>query len=261
MAGLPMARGRLFSDIDILVPQASLDAVEHALLKAGWATTHEDPYDQRYYREWMHELPPMKHVRSQGMVDVHHAILPRTAPIQPDTARLLASAVPLGDGGLAVLAPADMVLHSAVHLFHDGEFDKGLRDLLDIHRLLQHHGAAPGFWDSLTARAREHGLGRPLYYALRYCTLLFGLTAPSTTMTRAAAWAPAWPVRWMMDQLFGRALLPRHQSCVRRFDAAARFVLYVRANWLRMPPLLLARHLLRKAMVPPQAGTPQRAAP
>ncbi|UUZ51357.1 hypothetical protein LP420_18985 [Massilia sp. B-10] len=42
-----------------------------------------------------------------------------------------------------------MVIHSATHLFYDGEFDKGLRDLLDLHRLLTEFGATPGFWQVL----------------------------------------------------------------------------------------------------------------
>lgn len=260
MGDLPLARGRLFSDIDILVPHKRLDQVEDALLRAGWVTTHDDPYDQRYYREWMHELPPMKHVRSQGMVDVHHAILPRTAPIQPDTAELMAAATPLGQSSLAVLSRADMVLHSAVHLFHDGEFDKGLRDLLDIHRLLEEF-SGDAFWDRLLARAQVLGLGRPLYYALRYSQHLLGTAVPVEATACAAAWAPAWPLRWLMDRLFERALRPHHESCELPFSAAARFALYVRANWLRMPPLLLARHLLRKALIAPQSADAQRAVP
>src|SRR5688572_7623250 len=56
-AGLPAAQGRVFSDIDFLVPRAALPQVEAALMLHGWATTHHEPYDQRYYREWMHELP------------------------------------------------------------------------------------------------------------------------------------------------------------------------------------------------------------
>lgn len=252
MAGMAHARGRLFSDIDILVPRAQLDAVEHALLKRGWASTHTDPYDQHYYREWMHELPPMRHMRTQGMVDVHHAILPRTAHVQPDPEKLMEAAVAIGEGSFHVLSPADMVLHSAVHLFHDGEFDKGLRDLLDIHRLLQAFASAPGFWDQLTARARELGLGRPLFYALRYSARLLGATAPAHVVKRADAWAPAWPLRWLMDQLFLRALLPPHESCDSTFSPSARFALYIRANWLRMPPLMLARHLLRKALLSPR---------
>ena len=43
------------------------------------ATTHHSAYDQRYYREWMHELPPLLHVRRQTALDVHHAIAPETA--------------------------------------------------------------------------------------------------------------------------------------------------------------------------------------
>jgi hypothetical protein len=261
MAGMDLADGRLFSDVDILVPFERLDAVEHALLKGGWVHTHEDAYDQHYYREWMHELPPMRHVRSQGMVDVHHAILPRTASIQSDPARLRAAAVALGDSGLKVLAPADMVLHSALHLFHDGEFDKGLRDLLDIHRLLLQFSVTPGFWDGLTARARELGLGRPLFYALRYSQRLLGTPVPAHVTERSHAWAPVWPLTMLMDGLFERALLPQHESCATRLSGFARMALYLRANWLRMPPWMLARHLLRKALIPPQGSANARALP
>ena len=44
--------------------------------------------------------------------------------------------------GFAVLAPEDMVLHSATHLFNEGEFDRGLRDLNDLDLLLREFGAA-----------------------------------------------------------------------------------------------------------------------
>ena len=47
-------------------------------------------------------------------------------------ATLLARARPLGDSGFHVLAPEDMVLHSAVHLYQEGELDHGMRDLLDL---------------------------------------------------------------------------------------------------------------------------------
>ena len=65
-----------------------------------------------------------------------------------------------------------MVLHSAMHLFYDGEFDHGLRDLVDIHRLLQRFGAEPAFWQALPGRARVLQLERPLFYALRYAAAL-----------------------------------------------------------------------------------------
>jgi hypothetical protein len=254
-AGLAAGRGRLFSDIDVLVPKALLPDVEAALMLGGWASTHHDAYDQHYYREWMHELPPMVHIRRGNAIDVHHAILPETARLHPDPAKLRAAAQPVpGLPGVATLAPADMVLHSAVHLFFDGEFDKGLRDLFDIHRLLGEFGSRPGFWQGLPARADELELARPLFYALRYCRRLLGTAVPQAVFDAMAPAAPNRALLWLMDQLFARALLPVHASCQDRFSGLARFALYVRGNWLRMPPLLLSRHLFHKAFLSPRAA-------
>ena len=95
LAGLPVARGRVFTDVDILVPRTALAEVEAALMLHGWATTHHSPYDQRYYRHWMHELPPMLHVTRETVLDVHHAILPMTARLKPDSAKLLQASQPV----------------------------------------------------------------------------------------------------------------------------------------------------------------------
>ncbi|MFC0136151.1 hypothetical protein CR105_02320 [Massilia eurypsychrophila] len=252
MAGLPPAPGRLFSDIDILVPKGRLAEVEAALMLHGWAANHHDEYDQRYYREWMHELPPMEHVMRQSLIDVHHAILPETSKARPDPAALRAASQAIaGDDGLRVFAPADMVLHSAVHLFYDGEFDHGMRDLIDIHRLLQQFGQEPGFWAELPRRAAQLQLERPLFYALRYAERLLGAAVPADVL---AAGRPPAPLLALMDALFGRALLPAHPSCADRYTGIALRLLYIRANWLRMPPLLLARHLFHKAFISPKAS-------
>ncbi len=250
MAGLPPAPGRLYSDIDILVPKERLDEVEAALMLHGWAANHLDAYDQRYYRQWMHELPPMQHVIRQSLIDVHHAILPETAAARPDPASLRAASVAAaGDDGLRVLAPLDMVLHSAVHLFYDGEYDHGLRDLADIQRLLLQFSQAPGFWQALPQRAAELQLSRPLFYALRYAHRLLGVEVPAAAL---AAGRPPAPLLALMDALFSRALLPPHASCADRYTSLALLLLYIRGNWLRMPPLLLARHLFHKAFLSPK---------
>ncbi|MDD2720473.1 MAG: nucleotidyltransferase family protein [Gallionella sp.] len=250
MSGLPTARGRIFSDIDILVPKETVNQVEAALMMQGWATTHHDAYDQHYYRTWMHELPPMQHVRRMTVLDVHHAILPETAAIHPDSAKLIKAATKLTQpGDLAVLAPADMVLHAACHLFHEGELDNGLRDLLDIDSLLRHFGATPSFWHDLTGRAAELELTRPLFYALRYAARL--LQTPLPQATTAGLAGPNAALLALMDMLYTRALLPDHPSCSDHLSAIARQLLYLRANWLRMPPVLLARHLFHKAFLSP----------
>ncbi|MDR2837217.1 MAG: nucleotidyltransferase family protein, partial [Azonexus sp.] len=71
-ADLTAASGRLFGDVDILVPRADLNHAEAALMQQGWASGGSDPYDQRYYRQWMHEIPPMTHRGRGTVVDLHH---------------------------------------------------------------------------------------------------------------------------------------------------------------------------------------------
>lgn len=242
-AGLPPAPGRFASDVDILVPKTTLDNVERALIERGWETMKLDAYDQRYYRTWMHELPPLCHRDRDVVVDVHHNILPETGRLHPDPNELLRASQSINGERLKVLAPHDMVLHSAAHLFQDGELDGGLRDLVDLDSLLRHFGADPAFWDGLASRAQSMDLERPLFYASRYCHRWLGTPVPDAANVegpRAATVA-------VMDILTGRALMPDGWRSHSLRTQLARWVLYVRSHWLRMPPLLLARHLLKKA--------------
>jgi len=248
MAALPPARGRLFNDIDILVPRAEIGRVEESLTRRGWAIPQMSTYDDRYYRRWMHEIPPMIHVERQTTVDVHHTIVPETARLALDAAKLFAAARPIdGTRALHVLSPEDMTLHSATHLFNEGEFRHGLRDLDDIDRLLRYFGSDPDFWPRLVARAVELVLRRPLYYALRYGAALLGTPVPPTLRETVQLPPPASPLRALMDRLFNHALRANHASCRTLSSPLALWLLYVRAHYLRLPPYLLLPHLLRKA--------------
>jgi hypothetical protein len=247
-AQLPFAGGRFFSDVDILVPHARIREVEGALIQHGWATTHLTPYDQRYYRQWMHELPPMRHLKRGTVVDVHHRILPLTARYHPDPVRMLDAAVPTAEAGVWVLAPEDMLLHSATHLFHEGEFANGFRDLVDLDRLFRYFLPQDGFADRLTHRARELQLERPLELAVRYTHRLVATQLPETGPLRSRL-SSSGPRMQLMDALYERALRPDHPLLDAPGSALARWLLYVRAHWLRMPPHLLVQHLGRKALV------------
>lgn len=253
MAGLPVSLGRMFSDVDIIIPKRALPTVESALMMNGWIGSHHDAYEQRYYREWMHEIPPMQHLRRGTVIDVHHAILPETARIRANSAAMREAAVAVpGQADVFVLMPVDMVLHSAAHLFHEGELDNGLRDLFDLYSLLRHFGATPGFWEQLPDRAVELGLQRPLYYALRYATALLGTPVPGPVIKAAQHGAPHPATRRLMDFCFLRGLRADHPTCSDRWTPLARWLLYVRSHWLRMPFFLLLVHLARKAIIPPK---------
>jgi hypothetical protein len=249
MAELPPRLGRLVSDIDILVPKSKLAEVEQALLHAGWEAIKLDPYDQRYYRTWMHELPPLRHRDRLSVVDVHHSILPETARLKPDAAKLIAAARTIAEPELMVLSPPDMVLHGATHLFQDGDLAGGLRDLIDLDDLLRHFGASEaGFWNDLAPRARELDLQRPLFYALRFAKRLLGTPIPDEVEQAARVGQPSAPVLALMDALVRRALLRDLDQPAPRAAGGARWLLYVRSQWLRMPPALLGQHLARKAL-------------
>ncbi len=247
LAELPPARGRLASDIDIMVPHAALEAVQAALERHGWEAMKLDPYDQQYYRRWMHELPPLQHRERRSVVDVHHTILPRTSRLRPDPDKLWRDARKLPGGPFSVLSPEDMVLHSAAHLFHDGDLSVAIRDLVDISDLLTHFGETPGFSDRLVPRAREMNLARPLFYALRYAQTLLTTPVPEDAMCEAEANAPNRATLAVMDRLAPQVLLPTDPNDPGRGTGRAAMALYIRSHWLRMPPLLLSAHLIRKA--------------
>src|SRR5438876_7969208 len=134
-----------------MVPREKIEEVERTLIRSGWAVADLDDYDQRYYREWGHEIPPLQHAERETPLDIHHTILPLTSRFHPDAAALLAASQPLDNPRLRVLGPADMVLHSTVHVFND-EVSHPFRDLSDLDLLLRHFGERPDFWDELLAR-------------------------------------------------------------------------------------------------------------
>ena len=248
MAGLPPAVGRVFSDMDVLVAHEQLSTVESALFRAGWIHEDADAYKDHYYRTWMHEIAPLRHVQRGTVLDVHHTISPPTSRFRVDGRQLLERVVPIaGLEGFFVLCPADMVLHSALHLFQEGELNKGLRDLLDMRDLLVHFGQDERFWPDLLARAQTLGLGEPLFHVLHHLEQLLAYRCPEHLRARVQGLAPSWLGRQLTLALFTRALVPQHPSCQRSWDGLARWLLYVRSHYLRMPLNLVISHLARKA--------------
>ncbi|WEK42554.1 MAG: nucleotidyltransferase family protein [Candidatus Sphingomonas colombiensis] len=233
-AGLDAGQGRHIGDLDILVPRTALDAAEAALLDAGWEWVKPDPYDDEYYRRWMHELPPLIHRDRDRMIDVHHTILPPTARTTPDAMKLIAAAEPLGNG-LSILSAEDIVIHAAIHLFADGDLSGGLRNLWDIDRLVREFLHRDGdYLTKLRARAVEHQAARAVARSLRLAGKLFDTPVPDGKAEQS------------FDTLARRRLLAR-DGWGRGTYPATRFAFYVRSHWLRMPPMMLARHLWIKS--------------
>lgn len=250
-ASLEAGQGRLLSDIDILVPGARLAEAERVLVDHGWMTTKFDAYDQRYYRQWMHELPPMRHLDRGSSLDVHNTILPPTSKPKPDVKALWSEARSLGGRtGIFVLGPHDMILHSATHLFYDGDFSHGLRDLVDIDALLRSFSTEDGFWPALLVRARLHGLLMPLRHALRHCQGMLDTKVPDEVLGALEHEVKsAMPVGRFVDRVVQLGLCAVLERRPTYGQQMAGFILYVRSHYLRMPLRLLVPHLLRKRFV------------
>jgi hypothetical protein len=251
-ADLPAARGRLFGDVDILVPHGKLPQVEAALMLHGWLSDESDAYNQRYYREWMHEIPPMLNHSRGTVIDVHHTILPLTARPKLPAQLLFEEARTVRPGSpFQVLSPCDMVIHSATHLFYESELKNGLRDLFDLDSLLRHFATSePDFWDRLTQRAEVLDLAGPVGHAFRYCSQLLETPIPPGALNNTRRKTPISVINtWLLDAAYKRALRPDHPLAADFWSPLARFALYIRGHALRMPLPMLVRHLTRKSLM------------
>src|SRR3546814_13176004 len=85
--------------------------------------------------------------------------------------------------------------HAAAHLFADGDLAGGMRNLWDIHCLIEQFGT-----DGLAERARHHGLEREVHRAARLAHALYATAIPE-----------AWRTRDRADALFRRRLPARDE--------------------------------------------------
>lgn len=247
-SGNSASKGRLFGDVDLMVRESSLADAERLLVHSGWMTSTLNSYDQRYYRQWMHEVPPLRHLKRQTTLDLHHSIIPPVSHANFPLEKLWQQALPVDDmPGLFALSHVDMILHSATHLFHEGEFDQGLRDLSDLDLLLREYIVQDALWDDLLKRSVELKLERPLFYALRYAQRILHTPVPDGFLKKVAKQGQfGYLHNQMMDRLFLAAFMPNHETCKASGAGFARFLLFIRAHWIRMPWYLLFPHLVRK---------------
>ncbi|SHE23682.1 nucleotidyltransferase domain-containing protein [methanotrophic endosymbiont of Bathymodiolus puteoserpentis (Logatchev)] len=245
---IPFAQSRLLADIDILVKKSDIHTVETCLQQQGWQTAKLDEYDQQYYRTWMHEVPPLRHQERFIEVDLHHTILPLSSRLQPSPELLIEDSIVVENIAYKVFSPVDMILHSSVHLFYDAELNGAdFRDLVDLKELIAYFQPQQEFFfEILLDRAKQLTLQRPLYYTLYFIHNLLDAPIPEEYIEKNIG-KPSWLTRKLMCYLVPLALIPEHPDFPRKKVALARWLLYVRSHFLRMPFYLLIPHLLRKS--------------
>jgi putative nucleotidyltransferase-like protein len=258
LAGLPESEGRVYVDLDLMVPEDELGNVESVLTSKGWQFQQLSAYDEYYYRVWSHEIPPLIHIERETEVDIHHTIAPLTSQLKINTDLLFEAAVPVdNDTKVKILSPVDMVIHCAVNLFQNNELADDLRDLLDFHDLLLFFGSKEeGFWEKLTVRANQLRLSYILFYALYFSNSIFRTIIPGYVFSDLDK-KPGRIKLWIMHQTVPLALFPQHPDKPSRTVAIARTLMYLRSHWIRMPLYLLIPHLAYKTFL---AVFPKKAA-
>jgi len=244
---LPCAHGRTFSDIDILVNKSNLEQIEMILKFSGWIKTEIEDYDEKYYRTWMHEIPPLVHIKRGSVLDVHHNILPLTNKYTPNAESFDIDSVYVeGVGNINTLSDIDLCIHNAVHLFTESEFHHGLRDLSDFDLLLRHFQKSNiKFVNQLIVRSKELGLFDYTRLAIRYSHLTFNTPIGSTLLQELQNKSLLHD--HFQDFCFQNLFIPNHGSCRTWKFGLATWLLYWRGHLIRMPLRLLIPHLCRKS--------------
>lgn len=235
LSGDANAPGRMFSDMDVLVRRADLPVVEASLMSVGWKPSGLNAYDQAYYRNWMHEVPPMVHVRRHTVVDLHHAINPPVSRLHIAPERLFERMVQV-QAGLFVLSAADRVIHCALHLLQEGEPGKVIRDLYDLHLLLQQHHRTADDLQALRQRAQALNVTAQVDAAIGAARALF-VTAPGVK-THAG---------WLQTCLVRAGMNANGTTTTTLAGDAASLALLAYAHWMKMPVHILLPHLVRKS--------------
>lgn len=178
--GVTPALGRTVNDLDLLVSRANIEATREAFLLAGW------DFGDVPITDGEHQLPVVTHLQRKTQLELHWQLVGEGGAVAFDVAAVIADAVPLADGVLALLRPEDTTLVCVAHFIRNSRPASAFRDLLDLRELVADFTSKDAsFGTTLIARAEQVGLGAALSRAVRDSTELFG-EIPSPEL---AAWA------------------------------------------------------------------------
>ncbi|MCF2947726.1 nucleotidyltransferase family protein [Paraglaciecola aquimarina] len=240
-----VGKGRTFSDIDILVNKADLPNIEKRLKALAWFSESVSDYDEKYYREWAHEVPPLIRAGRGTVVDIHHNLIPPISGKAPDI-KLFLEGLRKVDSGYYILSAHAMTLHSIIHLFYQEEFIHGFRDLSDLHLLFTENNEDPTFYPELLKLADETKFGVELFYACRYLQSIIGTKVNDTFLSNLSKYKPSSLKLLVSDWMFSRILIPRHSLVNKAFTSLAHQMAFIRGHKLKMPFNILCIHTFNK---------------
>jgi len=236
--------GRTFSDIDVLVPKKDIPYIEQQLALFGYLGEPISDYDQHYFRNWTHEIPPICHHGRGTVLDIHHNLVPLVSGRAPQIAAFEKHVIKT-KSGYAVLDLPAITLHSLMHLFFNEVFKHAFRDLTDLHLLFTDFSEDD--WTQIIKLSAETGFMFELMLAVRYCQKILGTRIPPWVCQQLEPIAPNAVRLWLLDFIFSYTLRPNHPLVSSKRQKIANFFAFVRGHYLKMPLPILFWHLMMKS--------------
>lgn len=237
----PVGKGRQFADIDLLVDRQYLNTVEQVLLWHGWHCEKETEYDDKYYRDWMHELPPMRHSELPVGLDLHHHLVPPTSKMHFEAGIFNSLLRPTDTKGMHLLTVPGQMLHTSLHMLTNDDLSGLLKDLMDFYILSEDIDRDRHYLD-LIGLATTLNIEVHVKRAIRIVAHLFSITLPAEVQQLVQ---PTSRLEGVVDRLYlnqiSHQLLADPQT-----ESYSTFLLWCRAHWLKMPLPLLIKHTFSK---------------
>ncbi len=241
-----VGKGRVYSDIDILVNKAELKSCEQTLAFDGWLGQEISNYDDKYYRKWAHEIPPLEHCERGTIIDVHHNIIPIISQDAP-TVEALTSFIQTNKQGIQTLTPAAQFVHSAVHLFRNEDYNNAFRDISDLYLMLLNENGNEvneNFLLDVQKVADDLTFNYEVGLAYSLVSQIFSLNIPKNFIERNLNKSR---LRTAFDQfIFKDVLLPQHDLLPGSHTPFKHFLAIIRGHFIKMPFALLCYHLIVK---------------
>lgn len=183
---------RPMQDIDLLVEEEEVDRALSGLREIGFRGISSERSDAFYATH--HHARPMIRTGGQVIVEIHRGLVPPEDGLKLDPGPFIERAVRIERHGerFRTLEREDQILHLGLHLSYADRFIGRLRDLLDLHAVIDQEGR-PLEWGLILACSRRHEVSRSLYSTLDLARRLLGTPVPAAVLgelTREAGWDP-----------------------------------------------------------------------
>ena len=244
--------GRVCSDIDALVQHNDLETSERHLKMNMWLSQEVDDYDDKYYREYAHEIPPMMQSERGTVLDLHHNLFLPVSGRAPNISQFWALRT-RNENGLSTLKPAAALVHSMIHLLMNEEVTYGLRDCLDMQSIIDTHNSE-SFWLEVSTLVVDNDFTHEYQLLLLLLDSLFGRETVKQQILAQQITADTKTRFWLW--CYRKAVMPDHPQLCNPYAGVARAAVYCRGHSQKMPLATLLKHstvklykAVRKALV------------